>query len=115
MSTFFFLFYFHSSLTSSFLPVTVRDLGNVTNWKSAFHHRPAPYLTDEGFLNPPCSLLTKTTSPDVRGGQQESRGGLRFNQTTAEGYVIGGNDACLELNNTDHFCNGPLKPNTVYV
>ncbi|KAF6738160.1 Phosphatidylinositol phosphatase PTPRQ [Oryzias melastigma] len=93
----------------------VRDLGNVTNWRSAFHHRPAPYLTDEGFLNPPCSLLTKTTSPDVRGGQQESRGGLRFNQTTAEGYVIGGNDACLELNNTDHFCNGPLKPNTVYV
>uniref|UniRef100_A0A3P9K2Y6 Protein tyrosine phosphatase receptor type Q n=1 Tax=Oryzias latipes TaxID=8090 RepID=A0A3P9K2Y6_ORYLA len=97
----------------------VRDQENITNWRSAFYHRPAPYLTDEGFYNPPCSSVKKTAAVNThfRGGQPESGDGsslVRFNQTTEEGYVIGGNNACLEQNNTDHFCNGPLKPNTVY-
>ncbi|XP_023811637.1 phosphatidylinositol phosphatase PTPRQ isoform X3 [Oryzias latipes] len=98
----------------------VRDQENITNWRSAFYLRPAPYLTDEGFYNPPCSSVKKTAAVNThfRGGQPESGDGsslVRFNQTTEEGYVIGGNNACLEQNNTDHFCNGPLKPNTVYV
>uniref|UniRef100_A0A3P8TAE3 Protein tyrosine phosphatase receptor type Q n=1 Tax=Amphiprion percula TaxID=161767 RepID=A0A3P8TAE3_AMPPE len=29
-------------------------------------------------------------------------------------YVIGENDDCMQENNTDYFCNGPLKPNVVY-
>uniref|UniRef100_A0A3P9JII0 Protein tyrosine phosphatase receptor type Q n=1 Tax=Oryzias latipes TaxID=8090 RepID=A0A3P9JII0_ORYLA len=78
------------------------DQENITNWRSAFYHRPAPYLTDEGFYNPPCSLVKKTAAVNTH-----FRG--------EEGYVIGGSNACLEQNNTDHFCNGPLKPNTVYV
>uniref|UniRef100_A0A672IKW9 Protein tyrosine phosphatase receptor type Q n=1 Tax=Salarias fasciatus TaxID=181472 RepID=A0A672IKW9_SALFA len=62
----------------------VKDAVNLTNWRDAFFHRPAPYLTDAGFPNPPT-------------------------------YVIGENETCMEENNTDHFCNGPLKQNTVYV
>uniref|UniRef100_A0A3B4YKY3 Protein tyrosine phosphatase receptor type Q n=1 Tax=Seriola lalandi dorsalis TaxID=1841481 RepID=A0A3B4YKY3_SERLL len=55
----------------------VKDIQNLTNWKNAFFDRPAPYLADKGFPNPPY------------------------------GRPLG--------NNTDSFCNGPLKPNTVYV
>uniref|UniRef100_A0A3Q2Q8Z4 Protein tyrosine phosphatase receptor type Q n=1 Tax=Fundulus heteroclitus TaxID=8078 RepID=A0A3Q2Q8Z4_FUNHE len=40
---------------------------------------------------------------------------LRHNHSSAGTYVIGESDYCLEENNTDHFCNGPLKPNTVYL
>uniref|UniRef100_M3ZNU9 Protein tyrosine phosphatase receptor type Q n=1 Tax=Xiphophorus maculatus TaxID=8083 RepID=M3ZNU9_XIPMA len=29
-------------------------------------------------------------------------------------YMIGENDNCIGHNDTDHFCNGPLKSNTVY-
>ncbi|XP_061578770.1 phosphatidylinositol phosphatase PTPRQ [Cololabis saira] len=73
----------------------VRDIENTTDWRSAFFHHAAPYMTDAGFPNPP--------SP------------ARLNHTTAGTYVIGENDGCMEENNTDHFCNGPLKPNMVYV
>uniref|UniRef100_A0A3Q3AT28 Protein tyrosine phosphatase receptor type Q n=1 Tax=Kryptolebias marmoratus TaxID=37003 RepID=A0A3Q3AT28_KRYMA len=72
----------------------VRDSDNMTNWREAFFHRPAPYFTDSGFPNPPCL------------GARSSTSGM---------YVIGENDSCMEENNTDPFCNGPLKPNTVYV
>uniref|UniRef100_A0A3Q1HCG0 Uncharacterized protein n=1 Tax=Anabas testudineus TaxID=64144 RepID=A0A3Q1HCG0_ANATE len=33
----------------------VKDIQNVTNWKNAYFEHPAPYLTDKGFPNPPCS------------------------------------------------------------
>ncbi|XP_022610349.1 phosphatidylinositol phosphatase PTPRQ [Seriola dumerili] len=69
----------------------VKDIQNLTNWKNAFFDRPAPYLADKGFPNPPCFLGDAGT------------------------YVIGDNDDCMLGNNTDSFCNGPLKPNTVYV
>uniref|UniRef100_A0A3P8V0V9 Protein tyrosine phosphatase receptor type Q n=1 Tax=Cynoglossus semilaevis TaxID=244447 RepID=A0A3P8V0V9_CYNSE len=67
------------------------DVQNVTVWKNAFLGHPAPYLTDEGFPNPVCLFEDDMT------------------------YVIGENDSCVKENNTRHFCNGPLKPNTAYV
>uniref|UniRef100_A0A7N8XXA1 Protein tyrosine phosphatase receptor type Q n=1 Tax=Mastacembelus armatus TaxID=205130 RepID=A0A7N8XXA1_9TELE len=70
---------------------------NLTNWRNAFFDRPAPYFTDKGFPNPPCFL------------------GARGNHTKAGTYVIGESNGCMGENNTDSFCNGPLKPNTVYV
>uniref|UniRef100_G3PI72 Protein tyrosine phosphatase receptor type Q n=1 Tax=Gasterosteus aculeatus TaxID=69293 RepID=G3PI72_GASAC len=80
----------------------VKDIQNLTNWKKAFD-RAAPYLTDTGFPNPPCPLEDGSvrTSTRVRGGRKT--------------YVIGQNDDCRKENNTDIYCNGPLKPNTVYV
>uniref|UniRef100_A0A3Q3G0M1 Protein tyrosine phosphatase receptor type Q n=1 Tax=Labrus bergylta TaxID=56723 RepID=A0A3Q3G0M1_9LABR len=79
----------------------VKDMLNLTNWKNAFFLRPAPYLTDKGFPNPPCLLRDGASHPDTH--------------DRAGAYVIGGNDDCLKENNTDNLCNGPLKPNTVYV
>uniref|UniRef100_A0A3B3UF84 Protein tyrosine phosphatase receptor type Q n=1 Tax=Poecilia latipinna TaxID=48699 RepID=A0A3B3UF84_9TELE len=76
----------------------VRDSENLTNWRGAYFHRPAPYLTDAGFPNP-------TYDPSL----------LRHNHTITETYMIGENDSCMGQNDTDLFCNGPLKPNTVYV
>ncbi|XP_031716794.1 phosphatidylinositol phosphatase PTPRQ [Anarrhichthys ocellatus] len=98
----------------------VKDIQNLTDWKNAFFDRPAPYLTDKGFPNPPCSLGDGALRTDthVRGGRTVSAGGrpaVRQNHTTAGTYVIGGNNDCIKENNTDNFCNGPLKPNTVYV
>ncbi|XP_039664458.1 phosphatidylinositol phosphatase PTPRQ isoform X3 [Perca fluviatilis] len=95
----------------------VKDMQNLTNWKNAFFDRPAPYLTDKGFPNPSCDLGDGALPTDAhfRGGRSVSRGGwpsVRKNHTT---YVIGENDDCVKENNTDHFCNGPLKPKTVYV
>ncbi|XP_065812716.1 phosphatidylinositol phosphatase PTPRQ [Labrus bergylta] len=78
----------------------VKDMLNLTNWKNAFFLRPAPYLTDKGFPNPPCLLRDGASHPDTH---------------DRAAYVIGGNDDCLKENNTDNLCNGPLKPNTVYV
>ncbi|XP_068458999.1 phosphatidylinositol phosphatase PTPRQ isoform X2 [Clinocottus analis] len=91
----------------------VKDIQNLTNWKNAFFDRPAPYLTDKGFPNPPCPLGDGALRTDahVRGG----RSVWRQNHTTTGTYVIGRNDGCIKENNTDNFCNGPLKPNTVYV
>ncbi|XP_049430343.1 phosphatidylinositol phosphatase PTPRQ isoform X2 [Epinephelus fuscoguttatus] len=98
----------------------VKDIQNLTNWKNAFFVRPAPYLTDKGFPNPPCSMWDGTSRTDahVRSGHSSSGGGrplLKHNHTNAATYIIGGNDECVKENNTDSFCNGPLKPNTVYV
>lgn len=98
----------------------MRDIENTTNWRSAFFHRPAPYLTDAGFTNPPCSRRDEAPhiNAHFRGGTGVSRDSpslVRHNHTTAGTYVIGENDDCMEENNTDNFCNGPLKPNTVYV
>ncbi|XP_078113021.1 phosphatidylinositol phosphatase PTPRQ [Sander vitreus] len=95
----------------------VKDMQNLTNWKNAFFDRPAPYLTDKGFPNPSCDLGDGALPTDahVRDGRSVSRGGrssVRKNHTT---YVIGENDDCVKENNTDNFCNGPLKPKTVYV
>ncbi|KAF7670333.1 hypothetical protein LDENG_00018790 [Lucifuga dentata] len=78
----------------------VKDSKNLTNWKNAFFHHPAPYLTDKGFPNPPC-LKNKAA------------------HNSTETYVIGENNECMENTmkvwKNDKFCNGPLKPNTVYV
>ncbi|XP_029378292.1 phosphatidylinositol phosphatase PTPRQ [Echeneis naucrates] len=68
-----------------------KDSQNLTSWKNAFFDRPAPYLTDKGFPNPPCFLGDAGT------------------------YVIGESNDCMQENNTNSLCNGPLKPNTVYV
>ncbi|XP_051239471.1 phosphatidylinositol phosphatase PTPRQ [Dicentrarchus labrax] len=95
----------------------VKDIQNLTNWKNAFFHRPAPYLTDKGFPNPPCDRASRMDTR-VRGGRSVSEGVrslVRQNITTAGTYIIGENDECMMENNTDNFCNGPLKPNTVYV
>ncbi|CAJ1056803.1 phosphatidylinositol phosphatase PTPRQ [Xyrichtys novacula] len=98
----------------------VKDVLNVTNWKTAFSLHPAPYLTDKGFPNPPCLLGDGASRTDThfRGSHRMSRDiwpRVRYNYTTAGTYVIGGNDDCIKENNTDSLCNGPLKPNTVYV
>ncbi|XP_076588486.1 phosphatidylinositol phosphatase PTPRQ [Chaetodon auriga] len=97
-----------------------KDVQNLTNWKNAFFDRPAPYLTDKGFPNPPCfsEAEASRTAAHVRGGRSvsgDSRPLLRLNHTTTGAYVIGEKDDCMTENNTDYFCNGPLKPNTVYV
>ncbi|KAM4554453.1 phosphatidylinositol phosphatase PTPRQ [Fundulus diaphanus] len=98
----------------------VRDNENLTNWRGAYFHRPAPYLTDAGFPNPTCLARERAAGADVlvRGGHSVSGDVpslLRHNHSSAGTYVIGESDYCFEENNTDHFCNGPLKPNTVYV
>ncbi|MEQ2262201.1 hypothetical protein XENORESO_001073, partial [Xenotaenia resolanae] len=98
----------------------VRDSENLTNWRGAYFHRPAPYLTDTGFPNPTCLARGRAAGVGVLKGGGRSVSGddpslLSYNHTTARTYTIGENDNCLEENNTDYFCNGPLKPNTVYV
>lgn len=101
-----FLFNFH--------PVTVKDIQNVTNWKNAYFEHPAPYLTDKGFPNPPCSSgdVAVRRNIYVRSGHNASEDS-RLSKTGT--YVIGEDDNCMAENNTEFFCNGPLKPNTVYV
>ncbi|XP_035762942.1 phosphatidylinositol phosphatase PTPRQ isoform X1 [Neolamprologus brichardi] len=88
----------------------VKDNKNVTNWKSAYNDHPVPYFTDSGFTNPPCS--DSSMNAHLRGVFRDGWS-QRYNQTAAE-YVIGKSDDCTG-NNTEHFCNGPLKPNSVYV
>uniref|UniRef100_A0A8C7ISH4 Protein tyrosine phosphatase receptor type Q n=1 Tax=Oncorhynchus kisutch TaxID=8019 RepID=A0A8C7ISH4_ONCKI len=78
----------------------VMDSMNLTNWKTAFLSRPAPYLTDNGFPNPFC----------VR----DHSGGERIDHQD-DHYVIGEKDNCLTEEYSNTLCNGPLKPNTVYV
>ncbi|XP_051917347.1 phosphatidylinositol phosphatase PTPRQ [Hippocampus zosterae] len=80
----------------------VKDVANLTTWRDAFFHRPSPYVTDQGFPNPSCSMDTRKVSQ-------------RRNHTTAQTYVIGEQDECMVENRTDVLCNGPLKANTVYV
>ncbi|XP_014873798.1 phosphatidylinositol phosphatase PTPRQ isoform X2 [Poecilia latipinna] len=98
----------------------VRDSENLTNWRGAYFHRPAPYLTDAGFPNPTCFARDRAAGADVLVGGGRSVSGddpslLRHNHTITETYMIGENDSCMGQNDTDLFCNGPLKPNTVYV
>lgn len=110
-----------------FLPtfrlIAVRDSQNLTNWREAFFHHPAPYFSDSGFPNPPCLsrddvsrvnayIVSSRSARSVSGGVPSL---LRLNQSASGTYVIGENDSCLEGNNTEPFCNGPLKPSTVYV
>ncbi|CAI5664315.1 unnamed protein product [Oreochromis niloticus] len=89
----------------------VKDNKNVTNWKSAYYNHPAPYFTDSGFSNPSCndSSMNAHLRGVFRGGWSQ-----RYNQTAADIYVIGESNNCTG-NNTENFCNGPLKPNSVYV
>nr|XP_057932138.1 phosphatidylinositol phosphatase PTPRQ [Doryrhamphus excisus] len=89
----------------------VKDTSNLTNWRNAFFGHPAPYVTDQGFRNPSCS-------GDTRDARSVSRGKHllpRHNNTMATTYVIGVHDECMQENDTDTLCNGPLKANTVYV
>ncbi|XP_062861138.1 phosphatidylinositol phosphatase PTPRQ [Trichomycterus rosablanca] len=74
----------------------VMDYSNVSNWKSVFFHPPAPYITDDGFLNPECTedLDRMSTPPRI--------------------YVIGAEEGCFS-ENAQTLCNGPLKPRTFYV
>ncbi|XP_077373169.1 phosphatidylinositol phosphatase PTPRQ isoform X2 [Festucalex cinctus] len=81
----------------------VKDVANLTTWRDAFFKHPGPYLTDQGFPNPPCSGNSRRVSES-----------LRRNHTTPVTYVIGERDECLQENNTEVLCNGPLKANTVY-
>uniref|UniRef100_A0A7N6AKE7 Protein-tyrosine-phosphatase n=1 Tax=Anabas testudineus TaxID=64144 RepID=A0A7N6AKE7_ANATE len=92
----------------------VKDIQNVTNWKNAYFEHPAPYLTDKGFPNPPCSSgdVAVRRNIYVRSGHNASEDS-RLSKTGT--YVIGEDDNCMAENNTEFFCNGPLKPNTVYV
>uniref|UniRef100_UPI0037E94576 phosphatidylinositol phosphatase PTPRQ n=1 Tax=Semicossyphus pulcher TaxID=241346 RepID=UPI0037E94576 len=98
----------------------VKDILNLTDWKNAFFHRPAPYLTDKGFPNPPCVPRDGAPRMDthVRGGRRVSRDVqpvVRYNHTAAGTYVIGRENDCMKENGTENLCNGPLKANTVYV
>ncbi len=72
------------------------DYGNLSNWKSVFTYPTAPYLTDEGFLNPKCSKKAERMS------------------TNTNTYVIGADEGCLS-EDAKTLCNGPLKPKTYYV
>ncbi|XP_058607826.1 phosphatidylinositol phosphatase PTPRQ isoform X2 [Onychostoma macrolepis] len=74
----------------------VMDYGNLSNWKSVFLYPTAPYLTDEGFLNPKCSEKAERMS------------------TNTNTYVIGADEGCLS-EDAKTLCNGPLKPKTYYV
>ncbi|KAJ8245395.1 hypothetical protein GJAV_G00270290 [Gymnothorax javanicus] len=75
----------------------VMDDGNLTNWKIAFDHKAAPYITDNGFPNPVCPEGAARRVP------------------TEDTYVIGEDESCLALEKNSSLCNGPLKPKTPYV
>ncbi|KAM9502747.1 phosphatidylinositol phosphatase PTPRQ-like [Salvelinus alpinus] len=107
----------------------VMDSMNLTNWKTAFLSRSAPYLTDNGFPNPLCvrDRMSRDTETSrltfsrirhsiVRDRVLEHRdsGGERIDHQD-DHYVIGEKDNCLTEEYSNTLCNGPLKPNTVYV
>ncbi|XP_043980566.1 phosphatidylinositol phosphatase PTPRQ [Gambusia affinis] len=94
----------------------VRDSENLTNWNGAYFHRPAPYFTDAGFPNPTCLARDRAAGMLVGGGRSVSGDDPSLlNHTVTGTYIIGENDNCMGQNDTDHLCNGPLKPNTIYV
>lgn len=100
----------------NFRSVTVKDIQNVTNWRNAFFHHPAPYLTDKGFPNPLCSSGDGSLRHrGALGVSRDEQPMMRSNHSAAGTYVIGGNDDCVKENSSNNLCNGPLKPNTVYV
>ncbi|XP_047678606.1 phosphatidylinositol phosphatase PTPRQ isoform X2 [Tachysurus fulvidraco] len=80
----------------------VMDYSNVSNWKSVFLHSTAPYVTDEGFPNPECSV-------DVNSDEDTLR-----RKVQARMYVIGAEEGCFS-EEAQILCNGPLKPKTYYV
>ncbi|XP_041442217.1 phosphatidylinositol phosphatase PTPRQ-like [Xenopus laevis] len=65
---------------------------NISRWHEAYHKKPKPYFTSDGFPNPSC--------PNIR---------------TSDEYIIGANDSCLTMDVKDRFCNGPLKPRKQYL
>ncbi|KAK0155112.1 Phosphatidylinositol phosphatase PTPRQ [Merluccius polli] len=97
----------------------VKDGKILTNWKNAFFHQPAPYLTDGGFPSPPCVQergMHRGTQHYTGNGLAISRHGPpmgRGVERAEDKYIIGEEDSCEEEEDT--FCNGRLKPNTVYV
>ncbi|XP_039510303.1 phosphatidylinositol phosphatase PTPRQ [Pimephales promelas] len=76
----------------------VMDYANLSNWKSVFQQPTAPYLTDEGFLNPGCFKKSERMSTN----------------TNTNTYIIGADEGCLS-EDAKTLCNGPLKPKTHYV
>ncbi|XP_070295904.1 LOW QUALITY PROTEIN: phosphatidylinositol phosphatase PTPRQ-like [Salvelinus sp. IW2-2015] len=102
----------------------VMDSRNLTNWKIAFLSRPAPYLTDNGFPNPLCvrdgeSRDTHTQTSRHNNSQIRHRivrdRVLDRRDHQEDHYVIGEEGSCLTEEYSNTLCNGPLKPNTVYV
>ncbi|XP_045544692.1 phosphatidylinositol phosphatase PTPRQ [Salmo salar] len=102
----------------------VMDSRNITNWKIAFFSRPAPYLTDNGFPNPLCvrdgeSRDTHTQTSRHNNSQIRHRivrdRVLDRRDHQEDHYVIGEEGNCLTEEYSNTLCNGPLKPNTVYV
>ncbi|CDQ86383.1 unnamed protein product [Oncorhynchus mykiss] len=115
---------FRPSLRSICLSVSVMDSRNLTNWKIAFLSRPAPYLTDNGFPNPLCvrdgeSSDTHTQTSRHNNSQIRHRivrdRVLDRRDHQEDHYVIGEEGNCLTEEYSNTLCNGPLKPNTVYV
>uniref|UniRef100_A0AAV2KVW1 Protein-tyrosine-phosphatase n=1 Tax=Knipowitschia caucasica TaxID=637954 RepID=A0AAV2KVW1_KNICA len=90
----------------------VKDAENVTNWRSAFSRSPAPYITDQGFPNPPCDTPSGNTDRRIQPLLWGDKPPLLLSNLTGI-YVIGLRDDCF--NESDTYCNGPLKPNTLYV
>ncbi|KAE8615256.1 hypothetical protein XENTR_v10008456 [Xenopus tropicalis] len=72
--------------------VGAQHVGNISWWHEAYHKKPKPYFTSDGFPNPLCS---------------KSR--------ISDEYVIGANESCMALDIKDTFCNGPLKPRKQYL
>ncbi|XP_045061033.1 LOW QUALITY PROTEIN: phosphatidylinositol phosphatase PTPRQ-like [Coregonus clupeaformis] len=102
----------------------VMDSRNLTNWKTAFFSRPAPYLTDNGFPNPLCvrdhesrdthTQTSRRTNSHIRHRIVRDRV-LDRRDHQEDHYVIGEEGNCLTEEYSNTLCNGPLKPNTVYV
>ncbi|OCT87568.1 hypothetical protein XELAEV_18021265mg [Xenopus laevis] len=72
--------------------VGAQDDGNISRWHEAYHKKPKPYFTSDGFSNPSC--------PNIR---------------TSDEYVIGVDHSCKTMDIKDKFCNGPLKPRKQYL
>ncbi|XP_052321812.1 phosphatidylinositol phosphatase PTPRQ isoform X2 [Oncorhynchus keta] len=102
----------------------VMDSRNLTNWKMAFLSRPAPYLTDNGFPNPLCvrdgesrdshTQTSRHNNSQIRHRIVRDRV-LDRRDHQEDHYVIGEEGNCLTEEYSNTLCNGPLKPNTVYV
>ncbi|KTG01656.1 hypothetical protein cypCar_00011128 [Cyprinus carpio] len=74
----------------------VMEYGDLSNWKSVFLYPTAPYLTDEGFLNPKCLGKVERMS------------------TNTKTYVIEEDESCLS-EDANTLCNRLLKPKTYYM
>ncbi|XP_063053937.1 phosphatidylinositol phosphatase PTPRQ [Engraulis encrasicolus] len=117
----------------------VMDYKNLSSWRKAFYEQPGPYVTDQGFLNPPCLQDQARLAPIPHArtsAQEEARPPppeedaqlapsiptppeeeARLPPNTyahTHTYGIGMDDGCLNTD-ADMHCNGPLKPKTFYV